>query len=33
MNNLLIKAGIPEEQMGLGHAFEMDPTVENGFLL
>ena len=26
------KAGIPEEQMGLGHAFEMDPTLENGFL-
>lgn len=28
-----LKAGIPEEQMGLGHAFEMDPSVENGFLL
>ncbi len=28
-----LKAGIPEEQMGLGHAFEMDPDVENGFLL
>ncbi len=27
------KAGIPEEQMGLGHAFEMDPNLENGFLL
>ena len=27
-----LKAGIPEEQMGLGHAFEMDPAVENGFL-
>lgn len=26
-------AGIPEEQMGLGHAFEMDPELENGFLL
>lgn len=25
-------AGLPEEQMGLGHAFEMDPTLENGFL-
>ncbi len=25
-------AGIPEEQMGLGHAFEMEPGVENGFL-
>ncbi len=28
-----LKAGIPEEQMGLGHAFEMNPSVENGFLL
>ena len=28
-----LKAGIPEEQMGLGHAFEMDPDIENGFLL
>lgn len=27
------KAGIPEEQMGLGHAFEMAPDIENGFLL
>ncbi|HPV57842.1 MAG TPA: lysine 5,6-aminomutase subunit alpha, partial [Tenuifilaceae bacterium] len=25
-------AGIPAEQMGLGHAFEMDPELENGFL-
>ena len=25
-------AGIPEEQMGLGHAFEISPDVENGFL-
>ena len=25
-------AGIPERQMGLGHAFEMDPELENGFL-
>jgi len=25
-------AGIPEEQMGLGHAFEMDPELTNGFL-
>lgn len=25
-------AGLKEEQMGLGHAFEMDPTLENGFL-
>ncbi len=23
---------IPEEQMGLGHAFEIDPDMENGFL-
>lgn len=28
-----LKAEIPEEQMGLGHAFEMDPSLENGFLL
>ena len=28
-----LRAGLPEEQMGLGHAFEMDPSVENGFLL
>lgn len=27
-----VLAGIPEEQMGLGHAFEMDPALENGFL-
>lgn len=27
-----LKAGIPEEQMGLGHAFEMNPEIENGFL-
>ena len=26
-------AGIPEEQMGLGHAFEIDPSVKNGFLM
>ncbi|HOG00125.1 MAG: D-lysine 5,6-aminomutase alpha subunit [Firmicutes bacterium ADurb.Bin248] len=25
-------AGLPEEQMGLGHAFEIAPDVENGFL-
>lgn len=30
---LALIAGIPEEQMGLGHAFEMDPTLQNGFLL
>ena len=27
-----LRAGLPEEQMGLGHAFEIDPSVENGFL-
>ncbi|NLT47904.1 MAG: D-lysine 5,6-aminomutase subunit alpha [Clostridiales bacterium] len=27
-----VLANIPEEQMGLGHAFEMDPDMENGFL-
>ncbi len=30
---LALIAGIPEEQMGLGHAFEMDPSLKNGFLL
>jgi beta-lysine 5,6-aminomutase alpha subunit len=25
-------AGLKEEQMGLGHAFEMNPDLENGFL-
>ncbi len=25
-------AGLPEEQMGLGHAFEMNPELKNGFL-
>lgn len=29
---LALIAGIPEEQMGLGHAFEMDPDLTNGFL-
>lgn len=29
---LALLAGMPEEQMGLGHAFEMDPEMENGFL-
>ncbi len=28
-----VLANIPEEQMGLGHAFEMDPKTEDGFLL
>ena len=27
-----LRAGIPEEQMGLGHAFEMHPDLKNGFL-
>jgi beta-lysine 5,6-aminomutase alpha subunit len=27
-----VLASIKEEQMGLGHAFEMDPDIENGFL-
>ena len=29
---LALLAGMPEEQMGLGHAFEMNPALENGFL-
>ena len=29
---LALLAGLPEEQQGLGHAFEMDPMLENGFL-
>jgi beta-lysine 5,6-aminomutase alpha subunit len=29
---LALLAGLPEEQQGLGHAFEMDPALENGFL-
>ncbi|NLA15413.1 MAG: D-lysine 5,6-aminomutase subunit alpha [Bacteroidales bacterium] len=33
INEQLAKiAGIPEEQMGLGHAFEIDPDLENSFL-
>ncbi len=28
-----VLANIPEEQMGLGHAFEMDPDTEDGFLM
>ncbi len=27
-----LQAGLPEEQQGLGHAFEIDPDVPNGFL-
>lgn len=29
---LALLAGMPEEQMGLGHAFEMNPDLENGYL-
>lgn len=29
---LALFAGLPEEQMGLGHACEIDPELENGFL-
>ncbi|MDD2424467.1 MAG: lysine 5,6-aminomutase subunit alpha [Bacteroidales bacterium] len=29
---LALLAALPAEQMGLGHAFEMDPDTENGFL-
>lgn len=29
---LALLAGLPEEQMGLGHAFEMEPDMKNGFL-
>lgn len=29
---LALLAGLPEEQMGLGHAFEMNPELKNGFL-
>ncbi len=27
-----LRAGLPEEQIGLGHAFEIDPELEDGFL-
>ncbi len=27
-----LSAGLAPEQMGLGHAFELDPTIEDGFL-
>jgi len=30
---LALRAGIPAAQMGLGHAFEIDPAIENSFLL
>ena len=28
-----LRSGLPEEQMGLGHAMEMNPEIENGFLM
>ncbi|MFU8802270.1 MAG: lysine 5,6-aminomutase subunit alpha TIM-barrel domain-containing protein, partial [Bradymonadaceae bacterium] len=28
-----LRSGLPEEQMGLGHAMEIDPSIENGFLM
>lgn len=28
-----LKAGLPKKLMGLGHAFEMNPEIENGFLM
>ncbi|NLN83152.1 MAG: D-lysine 5,6-aminomutase subunit alpha [Firmicutes bacterium] len=30
---LALAAGLPSEQMGLGHAFEIDPNVQGGFVL
>jgi beta-lysine 5,6-aminomutase alpha subunit len=30
---LALRSGLRPDQMGLGHAFEMDPDIENGFLL
>ena len=30
---LALRSGLRAEQMGLGHAMEMDPEIENGFLL
>ncbi len=30
---LALLAGLPPQQMGLGHAFEISPDVENGFLM
>lgn len=29
---MALQAGVPESQQGLGHAFEISPEVENGFL-
>lgn len=28
-----LRSGLPQEQMGLGHAMEMNPEIENGFLM
>jgi len=28
-----LRAGLPPQQMGLGHAFEMNPSIEDGFLM
>ena len=30
---LALRAGLPEEQMGLGHAFEIDPNIPGGFVM
>src|SRR4029077_19804953 len=30
---LALRAGVREEQMGLGHAYEINPWIENSFLL
>lgn len=30
---IALRSGLPSEQMGLGHAMEMNPNIENGFLL
>jgi beta-lysine 5,6-aminomutase alpha subunit len=30
---MALRSGLPPEQIGLGHAFEIDPEIENGFLL
>ncbi len=28
-----LRSGLPPQQMGIGHAMEIDPSIENGFLL
>jgi beta-lysine 5,6-aminomutase alpha subunit len=30
---IALRSGLPKAQMGLGHAFEMNPDIEDGFLL